>query len=122
MSIPANGIPARLVEDPELKFLSSGRAVANFRVATDDGYYDRGTSSWVKKDSSFWTCSAYGELGENVIEKLKKGSSVLITGKAKIRQYEDKDGNKRIAAEIEVSDIGPSLKWREKEQEQEPPF
>ena len=118
MSIPVNGIPARLVADPELKFLPNGRAVASFRVATDDGYRDRTSGEWVKKDSSFWRCDAFGELGENIVDHLKQGQLVLITGKAKARQYEQ-DGVKKVSAEIEVSDIGPSLKWKPKENQQE---
>jgi single-strand DNA-binding protein len=119
--IPINGIPARLVDDAELKFLPNGRAVANFRVATDDGYRDRTTGDWVKKESSFWGCSAYGEMGENIVDHLKKGQLVLITGKARIRQYEV-EGVKKLAPEIEVSDIGPSLKWKPKENEETVPF
>lgn len=120
--IPVNGAVARLVADPEVRFTPNGRSVANFRVATDDGYRDRSTGDWVKKDSSFWTCQAWGDMGENVVERLKQGDLVIISGKVYQRQYETTEGEKRTVTEIEISDIGPSLKWKPKVREDEPPF
>jgi single-strand DNA-binding protein len=119
MSIPINGVSARLVADAELRFTPNGRPVANFRVATDDGYYDKSSGSWVKKDSSFWTCTAWGDMGENIIEYLKQGQLVIISGKVYTRTYETKEGEKRTVTEVEISDIGASLKWKPKEDSEE---
>jgi single-strand DNA-binding protein len=117
--IPINGVSARLVADAELRFTPNGRPVANFRVATDDGYYDKSAGSYVKKDSSFWNCTAWGDMGENVIEYLKQGQLVIISGKVYTRTYETKEGEKRTVTEVEISDIGASLKWKPKQDNEE---
>jgi single-strand DNA-binding protein len=105
---------ARLVDDAELRFTPSGTAVANFRIAASERVKDESTGEWKDSDPVFLGCTAWRDMGENVCEHLRKGDLVLITGKLKQRTYETKEGEKRTVTEVDVSNIGKSLKWKDK--------
>ena len=99
-----------LVDDPELRFTPSGAAVASFRVASTPRTYDRASGEWKDGDTLFLTCSAWRQLGENVAESLTRGSRVIVQGRLKQRSYETREGEKRTVFEIDVDEVGPSLR------------
>jgi single-strand DNA-binding protein len=98
-----------LVDDPELRFTPSGAAVANFRLASTPRSYDKQTDSWKDGETLWLTCSVWRQQAENAAESLAKGMRVIVTGRLKSRSY-DKDGEKRTVFEIDVEEVGPSLK------------
>ena len=100
-----------LTDDPELKFTPSGAAVANFTVASTPRTFDRQTNEWKDGDALFLRCAAWRNLAENVAESLQKGQRVIVTGSLKIRNFERQDGSKGTSVEINVDEIGPSLKF-----------
>jgi len=104
-------ITGNLVEDVELRFTPSGAAVANFRIASTPRTFDRQTNAWKDGETLFMRCAAWKELGENVAESLTKGMRVNVEGRLKSRSWEDKDGTKRTVMELEVDEIGPSLRY-----------
>jgi single-strand DNA-binding protein len=99
-----------LVGDPELRFTPSGNAVATFRVASTPRYLDRQTNEWKDGESLFLTCNVWRQAAENVAESLQRGMRVLVQGRLKQRSYETKEGEKRTVFEVEVDDVGPSLR------------
>lgn len=99
-----------LVDDPELRFTSSGVAVANFRVASTPRIYDKQAGEWRDGDSLFMSCSVWRQYAENVAESLTKGTRVIITGRLKQRSFENQAGEKRTVVEIEVDEVGPALR------------
>lgn len=99
-----------LVDDPELRFTPSGAAVANFRVASTPRTYDRQSGEWKDGDALFLSCSVWRQAAENVAESLTRGMRVIIQGRLKQRSYDDRDGNKRTVFEIDVDEVGPSLR------------
>ena len=99
-----------LVEDPELRFTPSGAAVAKFRVASTPRVLDKTTNEWKDGDSLFLHCQVWRQPAENVAETLTKGMRVILTGRLKQRSYETKEGEKRTVYEVEVDEIGPSLR------------
>lgn len=103
-------IVGNLTSDPELRFTPAGHAVANFTVAANSRVYDKNTEEWKDADSVFLRCSIWRQAAENVAETLEKGMSVILTGKLKQRSYETKEGEKRTSFEVDVDDIGPSLR------------
>ena len=100
-----------LTADPELRFTPSGAAVANFTVASTPRTFDRQTQEWKDGEAMFINCAAWRNLAENVAESLVKGSRVLLTGRLRSRSYEGREGEKRTVFEIEVDEIGPSLRY-----------
>lgn len=104
-------IVGNLTADPELKFTGQGKAVANFTVAETPRYLDKASGEWRDGESTFWRCSIWREAAENVTESLTKGTRVIVTGETRTRSYETKEGEKRSVMELEVSEIGPSLKY-----------
>ena len=104
-------IVGNLVDDPELRFTPSGAAVASFRVASTPRTYDRASGEWKDGETLFLTCSAWRQLGENVAESLTRGSRVIVQGRLKQRSYETREGEKRTVFEIEVEEVGPSMKY-----------
>jgi single-strand DNA-binding protein len=98
---------------PELRFTPSGAGVANFTVASTPRTLDRQSGEWRDGDPLFLRCSAWKGMAENVAESLVKGTRVIIQGRLKQRSYETKEGEKRTVYELEVDEIGPSLKWAE---------
>ncbi|TXS68885.1 single-stranded DNA-binding protein [Streptomyces sp. sk2.1] len=99
-----------LVEDPELRFTPNGAAVAKFRVASTPRVFDRQTNEWKDGDALFLTCSVWRQAAEHVAESLTKGMRVIVQGRLKQRSYEDREGVKRTVCELDVEEIGPSLK------------
>ena len=104
-------VVGNLTADPELRFTPSGAAVANFTVASTPRMMDRQTNEWKDGDPLFMRCSIWREAAENVAESLTRGSRVIVTGRLKQRSYETRDGEKRTVVELEVDEIGPSLKY-----------
>lgn len=99
-----------LVDDPELRFTPSGAAVAKFRVASTPRIFDRQTNEWKDGDGLFLTCSVWRQAAENVAESLTRGMRVIIQGRLKQRSYEDREGVKRTVYELDIEEVGPSLK------------
>jgi len=104
-------ITGNLVDDPELRFTPSGAAVANFKIASTPRTFDRQSNQWKDGEALFLRCAAWKDLAENVAESLTKGMRVIIEGRLKSRSYETKEGEKRTVIELEVDEIGPSLKY-----------
>ena len=104
-------IIGNLTNDPELRFTPSGSAVANFTVASTPKTFDRNSNEWKDGETLFMRCAAWKEMGENVAESLTKGMRVVVTGRLKSRSYDTKEGEKRTVIELEVDEIGPSLKY-----------
>jgi single-strand DNA-binding protein len=104
-------IEGNLTNDPELRFTPSGSAVANFTIASTPRSFDSNSKEWKDGDTLYMRSAAWRELAENVAETLRKGMGVIATGKLKSRSYETKEGEKRTVQELEVDNIGPSLKW-----------
>ena len=98
-----------LVDDPELRFLPTGIAVAKFRVASTPRHFDKTTNEWKDGESLFLPCQVWRQSAENVTETLSKGMRVILTGSLKQRSYE-KDGVQRTVFEVDVEDIGPCLR------------
>ena len=100
-----------LVDDPELRFTPSGAAVAKFRVASTPRFLDKQTNEWKDGEALFLRCSVWRQAAENVAESLQRGARVIVTGRLKQRSYETKEGEKRTVYEVEVDEIGPSLRY-----------
>ncbi|MDT0453028.1 single-stranded DNA-binding protein [Streptomyces hesseae] len=103
-------VVGNLVDDPELRFTPSGAAVAKFRVASTPRTFDRQTNEWKDGESLFLTCSVWRQAAENVAESLQRGMRVIVQGRLKQRSYEDREGVKRTVFELDVEEVGPSLK------------
>ncbi|GAA1921667.1 single-stranded DNA-binding protein [Streptomyces sodiiphilus] len=103
-------VVGNLVDDPELRFTPSGAAVAKFRIASTPRIFDRQTSEWRDGESLFLTCSIWRQAAENVAESLTKGTRVIVQGRLKQRSYEDREGVKRTVYELDVDEVGPSLR------------
>jgi len=99
-----------LVDDPELRFTPSGAAVAKFRVASTPRYLDKATNEWKDGESLFLQCQIWRQAAENVAESLTKGMRVILSGRLKQRSYETKEGEKPTVFEVEVDEVGPSLR------------
>jgi single-strand DNA-binding protein len=104
-------ITGNLTADPELRFTGTGTAVAAFTVAASRRVYDQATDGWKDGDTLFLRCSAWRDLADHAAESLTKGTRVIVTGRLKQRQYETPEGDKRTVYELDVEDLGPSLKW-----------
>ncbi|GAA0346617.1 MAG: single-stranded DNA-binding protein [Micropruina glycogenica] len=100
-----------LTADPELRFTPSGAAVANFTVASTPRTFDRQTSEWKDGDAMFLNCSVWRQAAENVAESLTKGMRVVVQGRLKSRSYETREGERRTVFEVEVDEVGPSLRY-----------
>jgi single-strand DNA-binding protein len=103
-------VVGNLVADPELRFTPAGQPVATFRIASTPRMMDRQTNEWKDGDSLFLTCNVWRQAAENVAESLQRGMRVIVTGRLKQRNYETKEGEKRTVYEVEVDDVGPSLR------------
>lgn len=104
-------VVGNLTDDPELRFTSSGAAVANFTVASTPRFFDKNTNDWKDGDALFLRCSIWRQAAENVAETLTKGARVIVQGRLKQRSYETRDGEKRTVYELDVDEVGPSLKY-----------
>ncbi|MFD6299985.1 single-stranded DNA-binding protein [Streptomyces sp. NPDC060235] len=103
-------VVGNLVDDPELRFTPSGAAVAKFRVASTPRTFDRQTNEWKDGESLFLTCSVWRQAAENVAESLQRGMRVIVQGRLKQRSYDDREGVKRTVYELDVEEVGASLK------------
>jgi single-strand DNA-binding protein len=103
-------IIGNLTADPELRFTPSGAAVANFTVASTPRQFDRQTNEWKDGETLFMRCSVWRDAAENVAESLQRGMRVIVSGRLKSRSYETKEGEKRTVVEMDVDEIGPSLR------------
>jgi single-strand DNA-binding protein len=103
-------IIGNLVGDPELRYTPTGQAVATFRVASTPRYMDRATNEWKDGDSLFLSCNVWRQAAENVAESLTRGMRVIVSGRLRQRSYETKEGEKRTVYEVEVDEVGPSLR------------
>lgn len=103
-------VVGNLVSDPELRYTPTGVAVANFRVASTPRTFDRQANEWKDGDSLFLTCNVWRQAAENVAESLQRGMRVVVMGRLHQRSYETREGEKRVVYEIEVDDVGPSLR------------
>ena len=103
-------IAGNLVDDPELRFTSAGQPVARFRVASTPRFRDNATGEWKDGDSLFLTCNVWRRAAENVAESLTRGMRVIVSGRLRQRSYETKEREKRTVYEVEVDDVGPSLR------------
>ena len=100
-----------LTADPELRFTPAGAAVANFTVASTPRTFDRNSNEWKDGEALFLRCNIWREAAENVAESLTRGSRVIVSGRLKQRSYETREGEKRTVVELEVDEIGPSLRY-----------
>jgi single-strand DNA-binding protein len=104
-------VVGNLTADPELRFTPSGAAVANFTVASTPRIYDRQSGEWKDGEALFLRCNIWREAAENVAESLTRGARVIVTGRLKQRSFETREGEKRTVVEVEVDEIGPSLRY-----------
>jgi single-strand DNA-binding protein len=104
-------VVGNLTADPELRFTPSGAAVANFTVASTPRIYDRQSGEWKDGEALFLRCNIWREAAENVAESLTRGSRVIVQGRLKQRSFETREGEKRTVVEVEVDEIGPSLRY-----------
>ena len=104
-------VVGNLTADPELRYTQNGLPVANFTIASTPRNYDRATNEWKDGEALFLRASVWREFAEHVAGSLTKGSRVIATGRLKQRSYQDREGNNRTAIELEVDEIGPSLRY-----------
>ncbi|GIH50607.1 single-strand DNA-binding protein [Microbispora rosea] len=104
-------IVGNLIDDPEFRFTTGGHAVVRFRVASTPRYQDRQTGEWKDGTSLFLTCTAWRDLGEHIAESLQRGMRVVVQGRLRQRTYETEPGDKRTVYELEVDEVGPSLRF-----------
>lgn len=104
-------IVGNLTADPELRQTQSGVAVASFTIASTPRSFDRQANEWKDGDALFMRCSAWRDLATNITASLAKGSRVVATGRLQQRSYQDREGNNRVSIELQIDEIGPSLKY-----------
>jgi single-strand DNA-binding protein len=104
-------IVGNITNDPELRFTPSGAAVASFTVASTPRFLDKQTNEWKDGEALFLRCSIWRQAAENVAESLQRGMRVIVQGRLKQRSFETKEGEKRTVVEVEVDEVGPSLRY-----------
>jgi single-strand DNA-binding protein len=104
-------VVGNLTADPELRFTPSGAAVANFTVASTPRTFDKNSNEWKDGEALFLRCTVWRQAAENVAESLHRGAAVIVQGRLKQRSFETKEGEKRTVIELDVEEVGPSLKW-----------
>ncbi|HEY0774605.1 MAG TPA: single-stranded DNA-binding protein [Nocardioidaceae bacterium] len=104
-------VVGNLTADPELRFTPSGAAVANFTVASTPRTFDKQSNEWKDGEALFLNCSVWRQAAENAAESLQRGMRVIVQGRLKARSYETREGEKRTVFEIDVDEVGPSLKY-----------
>ncbi|MGH3714717.1 MAG: single-stranded DNA-binding protein [Micromonosporaceae bacterium] len=104
-------VVGNLVDDPELRFTSSGAAVAKFRIASTPRFLDKQSGEWKDGDALFLSCNVWRQAAENVAESLTRGTRVVVQGRLRQRSYETREGEKRTVYELEVDEVGPSLRY-----------
>lgn len=100
-----------LTDDPELRFTPSGAAVVKFRIASTPRTFDKVSGEWKDGEPLFLACVVWRQMAENVAESLQRGSRVIVSGRLRQRSYETKEGEKRTVMELEVDEVGPSLRY-----------
>ncbi|GLH95221.1 single-stranded DNA-binding protein [Phytohabitans aurantiacus] len=100
-----------LTDDPELRFTPSGAAVAKFRIASTPRFMDRTSGEWKDGEPLFLACTVWRQAAEHVAESLQRGARVIVSGRLRQRSYETREGEKRTVIELEVDEIGPSLRY-----------
>lgn len=100
-----------LTDDPELRYTPSGAAVAKFRIASTPQRFDKDQQKYVDMEPLFLACNIWRQAAEHVAESLQRGSRVIVTGRLRQRSYETREGEKRTVMELEVDEIGPSLRY-----------
>lgn len=108
---PQITIVGNLVDDPELRFTPSGAAVARFRVAATPRSFDKSANEWKDGEAVFLTCEVWRQYGENVAESLTKGTQVIVVGRLRQRSYDTNAGERRTVFEVQVDDVGPTLRF-----------
>lgn len=108
---PIMTITGNLADDPTLRFTAGGQAVCNYTVAQTPRSLDRQSNQWQDDETLWIRCTSWGEYAENVVASLTKGARVIATGRLKARSFEDKHGNQRTNWEMDIDEIGPSLRW-----------
>lgn len=103
-------VVGNLTADPELRFTPNGAAVANFTIASTPRHFDRQANDFKDGETLFLRCSAWREQGENIAETLQRGTRVIAQGKLKSRSFETREGEKRTVVELDVDEVGPSLR------------
>src|SRR5438067_13854517 len=104
-------VVGNLTADPELRFTPSGAAVASFTIASTPRQFDRSSNEWKDGEALFLRCSIWRQAAENVAESLQRGARVIVQGRLKQRSFETKEGEKRTVIELDVDEVGPSLKY-----------
>jgi single-strand DNA-binding protein len=104
-------VVGNLTADPELRFTPSGAAVASFTVASTPRTFDRQANEWKDGEALFLRCSIWRQAAENVAESLTRGARVVVTGRLKQRSFETREGEKRTVIELDVDEVGPSLRY-----------
>ncbi|WP_375491365.1 single-stranded DNA-binding protein [uncultured Jatrophihabitans sp.] len=104
-------VVGNLTADPELRFTPSGAAVASFTIASTPRNFDRNTNEWKDGEALFLRCSIWRQAAENVAESLTRGMRVVAQGRLKQRSFETREGEKRTVVEMDVDEVGPSLKY-----------
>ena len=104
-------VVGNLTADPELRFTQSGAAVASFTVASTPRTFDRQSGEWKDGEALFLRCNIWRQAAENVAETLTRGTRVIVSGRLKQRSFETKEGEKRTVVELEVDEVGPSLRY-----------
>src|SRR3982751_5839186 len=104
-------VVGNLTDDPELRFTPSGAAVAKFRIASTPRFMDRQSGEWKDGEPLFLACNIWRDAAEHVAESLQRGARVIVTGRLRQRSYETREGEKRTVIELEVDEIGPSLRY-----------
>ncbi|PZG04389.1 single-stranded DNA-binding protein, partial [Micromonospora craterilacus] len=100
-----------LTDDPELRFTPSGKPVSKFRVASTPRFMDRASGEWKDGEPLFLPCTVWGQPAEHVAESLQRGARVIVSGRLRQRSYETREGEKRTVIELEVDEVGPSLRY-----------
>lgn len=109
--LPAVTVIGTLAGDPELRYTSGGHAVVSFTIAANERKYDQATKSWTDGEATFLRCTLWRQAAENVAESFSKGNRVIAVGALKQRSYEDREGNKKTVFELDVDEVGASVKW-----------
>jgi single-strand DNA-binding protein len=104
-------VVGNLTHDPELRFTPTGAAVASFTVASTPRFLDKASGEWRDGDALFLRCSVWRQAAENVAESLQRGARVIVTGRLKQRSFETKEGQQRTVVEVDVDEVGPSLRY-----------
>jgi single-strand DNA-binding protein len=104
-------VVGNLTADPELRFISSGAAVANFTIASTPRTFDKASGEWKDGEALFLRCNVWRQVAENVAESLTRGARIIVSGRLRQRSFETKEGEKRTVMELEVDEVGPSLRY-----------